>query len=194
LSHTLTQPARHEIEIKKSRFVALAERCRTEQDARDFLLRINDPAATHHCWAWKSGQGYRFDDDGEPGGTAGRPILAAIEHQDLDEVAVVVLRYYGGIKLGTGGLARAYGSSASECLRSAITKPLLAITKLRVHLPFELIAVAHQLLERHEAVKAEELYDSTGIELIIHCPVPSVEALTQQLRDASAGQARIRSD
>lgn len=194
MSRTLSSTARFELEVKKSRFLALAERCPCEADARAFIERIRDPGATHHCWAWRSGPGYRFDDDGEPGGTAGRPILSAIEHQDLDEVAVVVIRYYGGIKLGTGGLARAYGSSAGECLRQAETEPLVAMTTLRIHLPFESIAIAHQLIDRHQAAKTGEHYDSEGVELLIDCPQPAVDALNQELRDASAGQARFRSD
>lgn len=194
MSRTLAASARFEIEIKKSRFLALAERCPSEQDARDFIDRIRDPGATHHCWAWRSGQHYRFDDDGEPGGTAGRPILSAIEHQEMDEVAVVVLRYYGGIKLGTGGLARAYGSSASECLRLAETEVLVAMASLRIHLPFEMSAIAHQLIDRHQAIKTAERYDSNGVELVVDCPRPGVDELTEALRDASSGQLQIRSD
>lgn len=193
MSRTLSAPARFEQEVKKSRFVALAERCSSDGELGAFLERIHDPAATHHCWAWISGQRYRFDDDGEPGGTAGRPILTAIEHQDLDEVAVVVIRYYGGIKLGTGGLARAYGSSAGECLRQARTEALIVMRQLQIHLPFDLIATAHQLLERHGAVKVEEVYSSQGVSLRVDCPLPAVDALDESLKDASAGQARIRS-
>jgi len=193
MSRTLKAPARFETEVKKSRFLALAERCPSEQNARDFIERIKDPSATHHCWAWRSGQAYRFDDDGEPGGTAGRPILAAIEHQDLDEVAVVVVRYYGGIKLGTGGLARAYGASAGDCLRHAETEPLVAMAAMHIGLPFDLIAIAHQLLDRHQANKTEERYTSDGVELFVDCPRPTAERLRQELKDASGGQVRFRS-
>ena len=80
-------------------------------------LRARYPDATHHCWAYRIGPAYRFGDDGEPGGTAGAPILRAIEGQGVDRVMVVVVRFYGGVKLGTGGLARAYGGTAAECLR-----------------------------------------------------------------------------
>ena len=86
---------------------------------------IGDPQATHNCWAYRIGQQYRFSDDGEPGGTAGRPILQAIEGQGFDQVVVVVTRWYGGIKLGAGGLARAYGGCAAECLRLADRVPIV---------------------------------------------------------------------
>jgi len=191
---TLSEPASLEQEIRKSRFLARADRCGSEQEARAFLQRVGDPGATHNCWAWRSGQSYRFDDDGEPSGTAGRPILAAIENQGLDQVAVVVTRYYGGIKLGTGGLARAYGGTAAECLRTASTEALVTMQRLMIHLPFEQIAIAHQLLDRHGASKIAEHYDSLGIELIVHCPESVTAQLQDELRDASSGQARFRSD
>ncbi|MFC6616804.1 IMPACT family protein [Deinococcus radiophilus] len=82
-------------------------------------LRAKYPDATHHCWAYRIGELYRFNDDGEPGGTAGAPILRAIEGQGVQHVMVIVVRYYGGVKLGTGGLVRAYGGAAAECLRTA---------------------------------------------------------------------------
>ncbi|MBV2182853.1 MAG: IMPACT family protein [Castellaniella sp.] len=119
MPQALTGPARHEADIRKSRFLALAAPIDSAQAAQAFLDTHRDPQATHNCWAWRLGDQYRFNDDGEPGGTAGRPILQAIESQDCDRVAVLVIRWFGGIKLGTGGLARAYGGTAAECLRVA---------------------------------------------------------------------------
>lgn len=119
MSWTLTGPVRHEADIRKSRFLALAAPVGSPVDAQAFLDDFRDPQATHNCWAWRLGDQYRFSDDGEPGGTAGRPILQAIESQDCDRVVVLVIRWFGGIKLGTGGLARAYGGTAAECLRVA---------------------------------------------------------------------------
>ena len=83
-----------------------------------FFAANSDPEATHNCWAYKIGQEYRFNDDGEPGGTAGRPILQAIEGQGMDRVAVLVVRWFGGVKLGAGGLVRAYGGCAANCGRA----------------------------------------------------------------------------
>ncbi len=91
------------------------------------MQQISNTTATHNCWAYRIGQDYRFNDDGEPGGTAGRPILQAIEGQGVDRVVVVVTRWYGGIKLGAGGLARAYGGTAAECLRLAERTPLVVM-------------------------------------------------------------------
>ena len=97
---TLAAPARIEVEIKRSRFITNAARVDTLADTLDFYESVADPSATHNCWAWKLDHKYRFNDDGEPASTAGKPIHAAIEGKGLDNMMVVVTRYYGGIKLG----------------------------------------------------------------------------------------------
>jgi len=125
MTFTLTDEASCEEEVRKSRFLALAAPVSSVEAALAFIERGRVPTATHNCWAWKLGNQYRFNDDGEPGGTAGRPILAAIEGQDCDQVVVVVIRWYGGIKLGTGGLVRAYGGCAARCLQQADKQPLV---------------------------------------------------------------------
>lgn len=116
---TLIEPATCQQEIKKSRFIAVAAPVTDEAAAKDFLATHSDPTANHNCWAWRLGQNYRFNDDGEPSGTAGKPILAAIDGQNLDRIVVVVTRWFGGVLLGSGGLIRAYGGTAALCLREA---------------------------------------------------------------------------
>src|SRR6185312_16161271 len=138
---TLVQRCRHQQEIRKSRFLAIAAPVSSAEQALAFLREAADPAATHNCWAWRIGDGYRFNDDGEPGGTAGRPILQAIDGQQMDGVAVVVTRWYGGIKLGAGGLVRAYGGTAAECLRQAERIALVAMTRLGVRCEFAELAL-----------------------------------------------------
>lgn len=192
MSRTLTVPASHEATIKRSRFIAHAQRCDSEAQAREFLSRISDPSASHNCWAWLAGNQYRFDDDGEPGGTAGRPILQAIEGQGMDEVAVVVIRYYGGTNLGTGGLARAYGGTAAECLRTAASEPIVAMVQLDCQLPFDAIALFHQLMERYGANKLAEEYASQGVDLVVELAAADQDAFIEAIRDATAGAARVR--
>ncbi|MFW5927013.1 MAG: IMPACT family protein, partial [Wenzhouxiangella sp.] len=167
MSRTLTDEAEHEDVVRNSRFIARAAPCRDEAGAMAFIERVSDPAATHNCWAWKAGERYRFNDDGEPGGTAGRPILQAIEGRDMDFVVVVVTRHFGGIKLGTGGLARAYGGTAAEVLRTAPSEPIVRRIRLRARLPFEHIGAAHQAMEAHAVEKIDERYDAGGIELVM---------------------------
>jgi uncharacterized YigZ family protein len=194
MSHTLTASASHEAVIKRSRFIAHAAHCTSEDQAREFLAAIGDPTATHNCWAWRAGDQYRFDDDGEPGGTAGRPILQAIEGQDMDQVAVVVIRYYGGIKLGTGGLIRAYGGTAAECLRTAPSTPIITMAQLNCRVPFEAINLTHQLIERHHARKLEEHYGADGVELLLELPEKSLTSLRQDLSNATSGQLEVIDD
>ncbi|AOA58600.1 IMPACT family protein [Acinetobacter larvae] len=116
---TLDCTYQFEEEIKKSRFQAIAAPVDHEQDVKAFLELHKDISTTHQCWAWKIGHDVRFNDDGEPSGTAGRPILATIEGNELTNVIVLVNRWFGGIKLGTGGLVRAYGGCAGQCLLQA---------------------------------------------------------------------------
>ena len=125
MTETLAAPVGHELEVKHSRFIVHAAPVSTPEEALAWFTQVGDPAATHNCWAYRIGGQYRFNDDGEPAGTAGRPILAAIDGQGLDQVAAVVTRWYGGIKLGAGGLVRAYGGSVAECLRLAPRRALV---------------------------------------------------------------------
>ena len=101
---TISSLVSYEEDIKKSRFQAFAVPVENEQAVKDFLEQYKDISTTHQCWAWKIGHNVRFNDDGEPSGTAGRPILATIEGNELTNVLVLVNRWYGGVKLGTGGL------------------------------------------------------------------------------------------
>ena len=119
---TLAAECRHEEVIKKSRFVAVAAPVKDADDALSFVRAAADQKARHNCFAWRlSDESMRTNGDGEPGGTAGPPILAAIDGAGLKDVAVVVTRYRldGGAKLGTGGLVRAYGGAAEACLAGA---------------------------------------------------------------------------
>lgn len=188
---TLAAPARHEAVIKHSRFIALAERHASEAGMREFLKQIHESNANHHCWAWRSGQQYRFDDDGEPGGTAGRPILQAIESQGLDQVGVVVIRFFGGVKLGTGGLARAYGGTAAECLRQANRERLVETTQIHIRLGFEHVDRTHQLLVQYGAEKISERYGEHGLDLEIELPVTHLVALSDTLKDLTRGQVTL---
>src|SRR3546814_8445542 len=100
MSDTLSAPCAYHEEIKKSRFEAHAAPVASVAEAMAFFAARSDPTATHNCWAYRIGQAYRYNDDGEPGGTAGRPMLQAIDGQGLDRVAVLVVRWFGGVKLG----------------------------------------------------------------------------------------------
>lgn len=176
--------------VRHSRFIAHAARVQSPDDAMAFLAASADHAATHNCWAWRIGAQYRSSDDGEPGGTAGRPILAAIDSQAMDEVAVLVVRWYGGIKLGVGGLARAYGGAAAECLRTALREPLLDMATLRVACNFADAAQVHAALGPFGARKLEEVHAADGVRFTLALPQAQSAPLQAWLRDATRDRAR----
>lgn len=188
---TLAAPVQHVLDIKHSRFLAQAAPLDTVADAARFLQAVSDPDATHNCWAWRYGGDYRSSDDGEPAGTAGRPILAAIDGQGYDRVVVVVTRWFGGIKLGAGGLVRAYGGAAAECLRLAQRLPLVATTRLRVHVGFSDLSVLHHLLGACAATKLEETFDAEGAWIALELPASAAADLKTRLRDATRDRARF---
>jgi uncharacterized YigZ family protein len=187
--HTLTTVARHVEEIRKSRFLAQAAPVETPQQALAYIHAISDVAATHHCWAYRIGQDYRFHDDGEPGGTAGRPILQAIEGQGIDRVVVVVTRWYGGIKLGAGGLARAYGGTAAECLRLAERKPIVAMARLGVRCDFADLARMQAKLKELGVQIEQEIFDADGATLHLSLPQDVLTEARLRIVDISRGRS-----
>ena len=191
MTDTLAGRASHLLEVKHSRFLAQAAPVATPDDALAFLREIAVPDATHNCWAYRIGGEYRSSADGEPAGTAGRPILAAIDGQGFDRVMVVVTRWYGGIKLGAGGLVRAYGGAAAECLRQAPRLPVVAMTSLVLACPFDDLGVVHGALATHLAVKQDESFDESGARLVIELPADRADALKTQLRDATRNRVRV---
>ena len=188
---TLAAPATDELEVKRSRFVAAAQRVDTPDAATAFVAAARDPEASHKCWAYRVGDAYRFADDGEPGGTAGRPILAAIDAQRLDHVAVVVTRFFGGVKLGAGGLARAFGGAAASCLRKASRLEVLPTIAVRVRAPFDAVGAVYLLLDRHSAVRVGERYAEAGLELDVEIGAARLEELETALADAARGRATV---
>ncbi len=188
---TLAAPARHEIDVRHSRFLANAAPIASVEDAAAFAKQVSVADATHNCWAWRLGGDYRSSDDGEPAGTAGRPILAAIDGQGYDRIVVVVTRWFGGIKLGAGGLVRAYGGAAAECLRLAPRLPLVETATVAVHVAFADLSTLHHLLPAFSADKRDERFDADGARIVLELPADAVAALKTRLRDATRDRARF---
>ncbi len=191
MSDTLAAAATHTLEVKHSRFIAQVAPADSPEAALAFLARVADPEATHNCWAYRIGGEYRSSDDGEPAGTAGRPILAAIEGQGYDQVMAVVTRWYGGIKLGAGGLVRAYGGAAAECLRRAQRRPLVALREVTVACPFDDLGNVHAALALWAAEKISEDFHETGVDLRLRLPAAHLDALKSHLRDATRNRVRF---
>jgi thymidylate synthase len=189
---TLIGPCEFREEIRKSRFITLAAPINSPAQAQAFIEQNSDLNATHNCWAWKLGAQYRSTDDGEPGGTAGRPILAAIEAQDFDQVVVLVIRWYGGIQLGTGGLARAYGGGANKCLQQAERLPLINRIALHLDCMFSELALVRLRLAELNGLVEEENFTATGVELSIALGPEQIDTFQRQLSDISRGRIVLR--
>lgn len=150
--------------IKKSKFVAFVSPSTTVVDAEQFIERHRDAKATHTCWAYKVGGCSRCTDDGEPSGTAGRPMLAAIEAASLINTVAVVNRYFGGVKLGTGGLARAYGGAVATCLKAASKKSIMPTIYVEITVAGEFVPQIYSLLYLNSSTisKHAENVDALG--------------------------------
>jgi uncharacterized YigZ family protein len=185
---TLDNPATFEETIKKSRFIGHTARVSSQAESLDFYASVIDPQATHNCWAWRINFQVRSSDDGEPSGTAGRPMLNVLEHRELENVMVIVTRYFGGIKLGVGGLVRAYSGTTAKCLDKAGVIELFPMAEYTIRAGFEWASSVHGLLDQFGAEKVEESYDNDGLVLRIRCRESDFGNLATGLRDASRGQ------
>ncbi|MDH0946031.1 IMPACT family protein, partial [Acinetobacter baumannii] len=150
-----------------------------------------DISTTHQCWAWKIGHNVRFNDDGEPSGTAGRPILATIEGNDLTNIIVMVNRWYGGIKLGTGGLVRAYGGCAGQSLLLAERIELIAKKTIHFSCHFNEWAIFQYELTQQQ-IEYQESYTATGVDIEARLQVHQIEPLALKLRDVTRGREELK--
>ena len=188
---TITRLICYEEDIKKSRFQALAVPVENEQAVKDFLEENRDLSTTHQCWAWKIGHNVRFNDDGEPSGTAGRPILATIEGNELTNVLVLINRWYGGIKLGTGGLVRAYGGTAGQCLLLAEKIELIEKKKVSFQCQFNEWAIFQYELNQLQIEYTEE-YTAEGVHVIALVQVHQIQPLAMKIQDVTRGREQLK--
>ncbi|WP_233234846.1 YigZ family protein [Bordetella sp. LUAb4] len=191
MATTLAQPGEYQETIKKSLFLALAAPVADAQAAMDFIAGRSDPDATHNCWAYRVGDQCRFNDDGEPGGSAGRPILQAIDGQQCDRVAVLVIRWYGGIKLGTGGLVRAYGGCAANCLRLTPRLEIIERVRASCHCAYGDLQWLQSRLAAAGAAVVAESFDGEGATLTLDIPRVAVADLAQAITDATRGRSSL---
>ncbi len=192
MSFTLAAPCEYREDIRKSRFLAQAAPVESAEAAEAFVATHGDPGASHNCWAWVVGDRYRFSDDGEPGGTAGRPILTALQGQGWDAVVVLVTRWYGGIRLGTGGLVRAYGGCAAKCLEGGERLPRLARVRVACQCGFAAWARLQARLADFAAEVEEHGYRADGVDLRLTLPQAHCAALDRWLAEISRGRSRLR--
>ncbi|MCH2112857.1 MAG: IMPACT family protein [Planctomycetes bacterium] len=180
-----------EYEDRGSRFLGYLFRAPDEAalKARLQVAKQEHPKARHWCWAWKIGGALRFDDDGEPSGTAGRPMLQVLEGSGLDEVAAICVRYFGGVKLGTGGLARAYSGATSRAMKSLEVVEIIPRTFGEFHLPFDLFGLRDEMNHRFPGVEMKGDHAERGWVGELSLPTSEVEDFQNWLRDQSRGSA-----
>jgi len=184
--NTVTATTEAEYEIKKSRFIGVIMPCQSENEAlRQLgLLARQHPGANHLAFAWRIRQpeGFiteRFHDGGEPSGTAGRPILAPLEGESLINVVVGVIRYFGGVKLGTGGLTRAYATAAKEAIAAAALVPWVEMAQLTLEIDYpQLQMLEYQLKQIHGQITDQQFTDK--VKVTITLPAEELPALKQQ--------------
>ena len=187
---TLSAPAHSDLTIKKSRFIGCVQPMpdRASAQAHVDALWQQHPGAAHICWALLAGGQSAAVDDGEPGGTAGRPMLDVLRHHDLEGVQATVVRYFGGVKLGAGGLVRAYTDCVAQALLSASKVPLQRMTTLHCLVPYAL----EGLLRREIEAAGAQLLDVQHASLVtlqLRLPESQASAFMQRINDQ--GQGRV---
>jgi len=187
---TLAEPHHSELVITKSRFLGCVEPAsgREQALARVAELRQQHPDARHVCWALMAGGHSAANDDGEPSGTAGRPMLEVLRHQELEGVLATVVRYFGGVKLGAGGLVRAYTDAVAQALADAERVPLVATRRIRVTAPYALEGALRREAEAHALV---EVRHGAAVELTVELAADAVAGFTARVADLSQGSATL---
>lgn len=187
---TVAAPAQDEFIEKRSRFIGYISPVQTEEEAVAFInaIRAQHREATHNVYAYilRQNQLSRFSDDGEPQGTAGRPVLEVIQREGLTDVAVVVTRYFGGILLGAGGLVRAYAQGAKTAVDAAKIQNMYPAAVIQLDMGYDLYGKVTYILPKHQVQTLDSVFEE-GVRLWLLCKKERLEALTQELTELSAG-------
>ena len=189
---------RIEQSIHKSRFIATVGRATSAEEAQGFVSRISHEFsdATHNCWAYLIGPPGCTDrvgmsDDGEPHGTAGRPMLNALVHSGVGDVAVVVTRYYGGTKLGTGGLVRAYSGAVQAAIEELPLTERVEYSEVLIVVDYGLVTSLKQIEQSHQAQVLEEEY-AESVSHRVRMPTPDLDAFLVAVGDSTRGRAQVQ--
>lgn len=190
MSFTLAGPVHSDLLIKKSRFIGCVQPVADRAAALAVVasLRAEHPAAAHVCWALMAGGQSAANDDGEPGGTAGRPMLEVLRHQQVEGALATVVRYFGGVKLGAGGLVRAYTDAIAQALLGATLVPLVRLRSVRCTVPYALEGLVRRELAAAGAV-LESVAHGDDVAFAFSLPEPDADAFIARLGDAAQGRA-----
>ncbi|WP_244827659.1 YigZ family protein [Caballeronia sp. TF1N1] len=191
-TYTLASAVSAEIDIRKSRFIALAIPVANRDAAMRELerLRAEHPSATHVCWALLAGGQSGMSDDGEPSGTAGRPILEVLRHHEVDGVLAAVVRYYGGIKLGAGGLVRAYTDAIASAMQLAERVERIEQGVVEIDIDYADEARVRRWIEQNAAELVESAY-GMRVRLVVKMAAVAREPAAAELRDLTHGRANV---
>jgi uncharacterized YigZ family protein len=188
---------RTEETIKRSRFIATVAHASTEEDAKTFvsLVKSEFPDATHNCWAYVAGPPgdtarVGMSDDGEPHGTAGKPILTVLLHSEIGEIVAVVTRYFGGTKLGTGGLVRAYSSSVKNALAGLSVTEKRDVISLTVTFDYSRVTAVKKMIESFNSEITEEDYGA-DVSFTIELPKNNKSGFIRAITDLTRGEILI---
>jgi len=194
--YTVKDYGEHEINIQKSRFIAQMKRAATEEEAQEFIQMIKKKHwnATHNCSAYLIGehdQIQKANDDGEPSGTAGVPILEVLKKRHLKDTVVVVTRYFGGIKLGAGGLIRAYGKATSEGLDAVGIVERKLVLIVHVKIDYTWLGKIEKELRADSPYKIKEIHYLDIVEIEVFVEESNVEIFTEWMVELTNGQCNI---
>lgn len=189
MPQTLAAPVHNELLIKKSRFIACVQPVRDRNEAQRHVARLwaEHPLATHVCWALLAGGHSAAVDDGEPSGTAGRPMLDVLRHQNLEGVLATVVRYYGGVNLGAGGLVRAYTNSVAQALLQAQKVEIVRWMSLRCAVPYALEGRVRREMDQVGA-KLQQIVHGERVEFSFSLPEDTAQQWVTDLSEAAAGR------
>lgn len=192
------EPLIEELVVNKSRFICYLFPCNAKVGAKEFIRSVQalHPQASHHCYAFIVGkpldsQSYGFSDDGEPSGTAGKPMLAVLQGSNVGEVCAVVARYFGGTKLGTGGLQRAYGGSVRQAMANLITKTKIPMVHKTLACQYNQVNDVLHIIEKFGGKVIGQTYSET-IDLILALPIPVVDEIQEQITTMSSGELLLK--
>lgn len=185
---TLAATVHSDLLIKKSRFIGCVQSVDSREDAQAIVdaLWKEHPTATHICWALLAGGHSAAVDDGEPGGTAGRPMLEVLRHQGLEGVLATVVRYYGGVKLGAGGLVRAYTDAVAQALLNAEKIERIEKIGIRCEIDYSLEGRVRYFLEQ-EGIILRDVQHAAQVTMFFDVPKASVQDLQHALMNLSQG-------
>ncbi|MDN3653054.1 YigZ family protein [Thalassotalea ponticola] len=183
-----------EIDVNKSRFICAISQCQSPAEAKAFIAQITEryPDASHHCYAFiysrpEHSTSYGFSDDGEPSGTAGRPMLAVLQGSQIGEICAVVTRYFGGVKLGTGGLQRAYGASVRQALDSLTTRLKVPVTPLEMRCAYDQLNTVEHVIAQFQGEIVEQQFNQ-DVFMSVNIASNQIDQFCQRIFEASSGR------